>query len=527
MGRLGQMILQNSKMSSRYKAHAAKDPLLRTRLRKGTARGKHIHFVGICGVGMSAIAIALHKANPADGGINWKVTGSDKGFYPPVSNSLEEAGVTFYSGFHPERLIEGGIPDMIVAGGGGTASSNPELIYARENNIPILSYPELLQKYFVRKNSVVTVGTWGKTTCTAFLAHILSETKLKPSYMIGGIPINLVPGKLDNGSWSVIEGDEYQSAIWDKKAKFWYYSPTHLLLTSVSWDHADLYPTEDDYFATFEKLVASIPEDGLIVACIDNPGVRKVIGHAKCRVVTYGSPRLRKGEAGKRSSADYKYLKVGESREGLRFGIMKDKKAIAIESRIIGGFQAENITGCFVMAKEIGIPTKTIISSIASLAGIKRRFEKRFENEKVTVFDCHAPTPEKARSVLRDLRKIYPSEKIVAIFEPNIGGRTPESSIKYTDAFSAADTAIIPLFTKLKIDANAKTKPLDSHDISALIARGHSDTRYIPNDTNLVTKLFNFATPPPNENSVIVFLGSHSFRQMIEQLVEKLRSVSV
>src|SRR3989344_1659725 len=519
MGRLGQMILQNSKMSSRYKAHAAKDPLLRTRLRKGTARGKHIHFVGICGVGMSAIAIALHKANPADGGINWKVTGSDKGFYPPVSNSLEEAGVTFYSGFHPERLIEGGIPDMIVAGGGGTASSNPELIYARENNIPILSYPELLQKYFVRKNSVVTVGTWGKTTCTAFLAHILSETKLKPSYMIGGIPINLVPGKLDNGSWSVIEGDEYQSAIWDKKAKFWYYSPTHLLLTSVSWDHADLYPTEDAYFAEFEKLVASIPESGLIVACVDNAGVRKIEGHAKCRVVTYGT----------RSSADYQYVKVGESRDGIRFGIVKGNDATAIESSMIGSFQAENITGCFVLAKEIGIPTKTIISAIASFTGIKRRFEKRFENGRVTVFDCHAPTPEKARAVLRDLRKIYPSTssgqaRLIAVYEPNIGGRTHESAIKYTDAFSAADAVIIPQLTKLKIDPASPIRPIEGRDLASLIARGHSNVEYIPNDEKLVSELVNLGVQPLSEETaiVIVFLGSHSFRTMIEQVVERL-----
>jgi len=471
--------------------------------------------VGICGVGMSAIAIALHKSG-------YRVTGSDKGFYPPVSTALEEVGVSFYAGWHPEKV---GKPDMIVAGGGGTGSTNPELVYARENDIPVLSYPELLQKYFVKPNSIVTVGTWGKTTCAAILAHILEQADYNPTYMIGGIPIGMASGKLnaeaDSGrsQWSVIEGDEYQAAIWDKKAKFWYYSPTHLLLTSVSWDHADLYPTEDAYFAEFEKLVASIPESGLIVACVDNAGVRKIVGHAKCRVVTYGT----------RSSADYQYVKVGESRDGIRFGIVKGNDATAIESSMIGSFQAENITGCFVLAKEIGIPTKTIISAIASFTGIKRRFEKRFENGRVTVFDCHAPTPEKARAVLRDLRKIYPSTssgqaRLIAVYEPNIGGRTHESAIKYTDAFSAADAVIIPQLTKLKIDPASPIRPIEGRDLASLIARGHSNVEYIPNDEKLVSELVNLGVQPLSEETaiVIVFLGSHSFRTMIEQVVERL-----
>ena len=488
------------------------------------SRGKHVHFVGICGVGSSPVAIALHK-------FGYRVTGSDKGFYPPVSVELEEAGVEFYAGWHPEKM---GTPDIVLTGGAGTSPNNPEIVEAKKHNVPVYSFAEFIGKYFVKKNSIVTTGTWGKTTCAAFLAHILTEAGLKPSYMIGGIPISIPSGALTDSSeseWSVIEGDEYQAAIWDKKAKFWYYSPTHLLLTSVSWDHADLYLTEDAYFAEFEKLVASIPEKGLIVACIDDTGVRKVIDHAKCRVVTYG----------RHSNADYKYLKVGESRDGIRFGIMKGKEAIAIESQIIGGFQAENITGCFVMAKEIGIPTKTIISSIASFVGIKRRFEKRFETlnpdgSGATVFDCNAPTPEKARAVLRDLRKIYPrstssgqATKIIAIFEPNIGGRTSESAIKYTGAFSAADTVIIPTLTKLKIDPNSPTRPIEGRDLADLIARGHSDVRYIPKDDKLVEQLAYLAAPPlgdlevkPPSGCVIVFLGSHSFRQMIEQIVEKL-----
>ena len=484
-----------------------------------------VHFIGICGVGTSAVAIALHNAG-------YKITGSDKGFYPPVSTALENAGIKFYAGFHPERLLVGGTPDIIIAGGSGTGSSNPEILWAKEHNIPVLSFAEFIGTHFIKKNSVVTVGTWGKTSTSAILAHILIQAGLHPSYMIGGLPINLDSGKLNTGDWSVIEGDEYQSAIWDRRPKFAYYSPTHLLLTSVSWDHADLYPTEDAYFTEFEKLVESIPESGLIIACIDNPGVRKIIGNAKCKVVTYGS----------RSSADYRYVKVGESRTGLRFGIHHNKESYAIESQMIGGFQAENITGAFALAKEIGIETKIISSSIASFIGIKRRFEKRLEKinsggSSVTLFDCHAPTPEKARACLRDLRNIYDKEKIIAIYEPNIGGRTQESAIKYTDAFSSADVVIIPRLTSLKVDPKATHKPMESRELAQLIARAHSNVRYLPNDEQLVTQvteltrlaagqLSDLEVQPPSEGSVVVFLGSHGFRGMIEEVIEKLKSVS-
>ena len=458
---------------------------------------KHIHFIGICGVGMSAIAIALHK-------FGYRVTGSDKGFYPPVSTSLEQAGVPFYAGFHPDQM---GTPDMVVVGT-AAGTQNPELIKARELNIPVKSYPEVLAEYFVKSNSIVTTGTWGKTTSSALLAHILKMLGKAPSYMIGGVPIGMEPAELVDSDWSVLEGDEYKSAPWDTRPKFAHSSPTHLLLSGVAWDHMDVYPAEDLYFNAFENLVASIPENGLIVACKDNPGVHRVLPKAKARVVTYG----------KRKTNDYHFVKIAQSAKGLRFGIVRERDAYAVDSPLLGDFQAENITGCFALAREIGLPPKEILLAIASFKGIKRRLEKRFESEQVTVIDDIAHSPDKARATLRTLRAIYPNHKIVAVFEPNIGSRTPESSIKSTDAFSSADTVIIPQLTKLKVDPKATVKPLEGRDLASLIARGHSNVSYIPGDEKLVTEL----SVADSQPRVIVFLGSHSFRQMIKQLCEKL-----
>ncbi len=228
---------------------------------------KHIHIIGICGVATSALAIAFHEKGV-------KVTGSDKGFFPPVSTELEKRGIDFYAGWHPEKMIgaNGEKPDFVMIGGTGTSPNNPETVYANRNKIPAYSYAEVLQKYFIKKNSVVVTGTWGKTTSSALLSFILMQTGMKPSYFTGGLSLSHPTGALSDSDWSVVEGDEYQVSISDRRPKFVFYSPTHLLLTSVSWDHADLYPTENDYFATFEKLVREVPESGLIVACIDDGG---------------------------------------------------------------------------------------------------------------------------------------------------------------------------------------------------------------------------------------------------------------
>lgn len=473
------------------------------------SNSKHIHFVGICGVGMSAIAIALHKAG-------WKVTGSDKGFFPPVSTELERSGISFYAGFHPDQM---GKPDILVAGV-ASGTENPEISRARELGLEVLSFPELLAQYFVKENSLVVAGTWGKTTSSALLAHILTEAHMSPSYFVGGIPALMDAGALTKASaWSVLEGDEYKSSPGDKRPKFSHYSPTHLLLTSVSWDHADVYPSEDHYFAAFEKLVASIPERGLIVACIDNPGVRKVLPHANCKVITYSK--------NSENTPDYQYIKVGESKAGIRFGITdKYGDSYAIDSTMLGGFQAENITGCFAMAKEIGVPLGTILNAIHTFGGIKRRMEKRYENEHVTILDDIAHSPEKASVILRDLRTIYGNEtKILAIFEPNIGGRSAETAVKYTGAFSSADGVIIPRLTKLKIDKTGQLKPMDGKDLAHIISRAHSNVLYQPNDEVLVQDLANLATTPPSDpdsHLLIAFLGSHGFRGMIEQLINKL-----
>lgn len=453
---------------------------------------KHIHIIGICGVATSALAVAFHKKG-------WKVTGSDKGFFPPVSTELEKHGIHFYAGWHPENV---GTPDVVVIGT-ASGSQNPETLYVREKNIPMYSFAEAIGKFFVKEYSIVATGTWGKTSSSALLSHILSVAGLDPTYMFGGISLSHDSSALlTDSTYSIFEGDEYKSSPTDTTPKFVYYRPTHLLLTAVSWDHADLYPTEQSYFDTFKKLISNIPATGLVVANKDNAKVCELVTTA----IWYGS-----------HDADYVYTDVKQSKDGLKFKI----NGHDVYSPMIGAFQAENITGCFAMAHKLGISEEKIVEAIASFKGMKRRLEKRYEGT-VTVFDDIAHSPEKAASVLKNLRAIY-SGDITAIFEPNTGGRQRGSQAKYDHAFENATSVIIPRLTKIKIAEDVTDQPMEGDELAKVIGVTHAHTRYIENDENVVSAIVS----QTKKDDCIVFLGSHGFRGMIEETITSLRQQSL
>ncbi len=448
---------------------------------------KHVHIVGICGVATGAIAVAFHKAG-------WKVTGSDKGFFPPVSTELEKHQINFYAGWHPENI---GKPDIVII---GTASGtqNPETIYAKENNIPIYSFAEAIGKFFVKEYSIVSTGTWGKTSSSALLSSIFQYAKLNPTYMFGGISLSHdSSAELTDSKYSIFEGDEYKSSPTDNTPKFAYYRPTHLLLSAVSWDHADLYPTEESYFEVFKDLISRTK---FIVANKNNDKVRELVNKA----VWYGS-----------KDADYVYTDVKQTKDGLNFKI----NGINIHSQLIGKFQAENITGCFAMASELGIDEEIIVKAIAEFKGMKRRLEKRYVGD-ITVYDDIAHSPEKATTVLSNLKEIY-AGKIIAIFEPNIGGRSRESIIKYDNAFKDADLVIIPRLSKLKVGEN--DKPMEGDELAEVIKKTHNNVVCIEDDNNLIKTVIETA----KKGDCIAFLGSHGFRAMIEELIISLRQQSL
>jgi UDP-N-acetylmuramate: L-alanyl-gamma-D-glutamyl-meso-diaminopimelate ligase len=460
---------------------------------------KKVHFIGICGVAMSAVAAALWEKG-------YKVTGSDAGFFPPVSTSLTNLGIPYYSGWHPEKMIEGGAPDFVIVGN-AVATKNPELLYVQEHKIPFMSYPEAVGEYLIKPHSIVVAGTYGKSTSSAMLSHILRHAGLKPSYMIGGVTQDGTPSaSLGEGDWSVVEGDEYTTAKWDQRPKFAHYKPTHLLVSAVKWDHADVYPTEKSFFDAFSTLFKALPKDGRIVACMDYETLPKLLAKAKREYITYG----------KSEKADYRYEKLITSPEGMEFDIVYHGKTYHVKSPLIGGYNAENITGCFAMAREIGISPSDITDAIKDFRGMKRRLEKRYEN-KITVIDDIAHSPEKAKSVLATLRSVYPG-LIIAVYEPNTGNRTPQSKPAYKDAFKDADTVVIPRLSKLKIDSSSPEKTFNGEELAEIISDSNKDVHYLDNDEELTV----FLTTGRSEGDVIAFLGSHGFRGMIEDTIKKI-----
>ncbi|MBU0660835.1 hypothetical protein KKG22_01490 [Patescibacteria group bacterium] len=455
---------------------------------------KHIHFIGICGVAMSALAIACHKKG-------WAVTGSDKGFYPPVSTYLKQAGIAYYPGWHPKKM---GTPDLVVVGN-VAGSKNPEWLTLQEKNIPYLSYPEFIHEYLIKDTSVVCAGTYGKTTSTTLLSWILLYAKKDPSYMFGGIPGNAMDAAhMSDSTVSILEGDEYKTARWDIRPKFAHYSPTHLLLTSVVWDHADIYPTEATYVQAFKNLLDSIPLSGFLVL---SEKVRETVSSvAHTETWTYG----------KKEGNDFKYTNVVQTKDVVSFDILHKEEQYHIEIPMLGEYMADNATGCFAMALRLGIDPEIIIAAMKEFKGLKRRSEKRYEGS-ITIIDDIAHSPSKAEAILQSIRKVYDG-KIITIFEPNTGNRQAESAPLYTDAFAHADEVIIPRLTRIKQDPNKPTA-FDGEHLAHVIKKSHPHVLHITKDDDLIQHIKNNT----NNGDVVAFLGSHSFRGMIEELIEQMK----
>ncbi|MBI5729323.1 MAG: hypothetical protein HY983_03745 [Candidatus Magasanikbacteria bacterium] len=485
---------------------------------------KHIHFIGICGVAMSALAIAFKKEN-------WHVTGSDVGFYPPISTHLKDAGIDFYPGWHPNKMIAAGVPDLVVVGN-VASSHNPEWLYVQEKKLNYQSYPEVIAKYFVKKNSIVVAGTFGKTTSTALVTWILREAGFDPSYMFGGLGLNgLESAGIADTSWSVLEGDEYKASRSDTGPKFAYYAPTHLLLTSVVWDHADVYQTEASYVEAFRKLVAMVPANGLRVISEKAIGVIPVKTGIYSKTGLTIDSRFRGNDKknwgdnvvtyGHDAANDYVYTNCVQTKNGLTFDIIHEQKKYSMKSSCLGEYMADNITGCFTLAHQLGITPEKIITAVGMFRGMKRRLEKRYAAPPaggVSVFDDIAHSPSKATAILETLKAVYKTH-LIAVFEPNAGCRRPQAALWYDHAFAAADEVIIPRLTKIKVDEN-EAPPFEGEDIARLIGKTHKKVEYIDDDGALITTLKKRLHP----RAVVVFLGSHGFRGMIETLITKLSS---
>jgi UDP-N-acetylmuramate: L-alanyl-gamma-D-glutamyl-meso-diaminopimelate ligase len=493
---------------------------------------KWIHFTGICGVTMAPLANMFKQKK-------WFVSGSDRGIYPPMSDYLKDRNIDIELGFDKKYLTKSyyekklnkklSIPDQpdIVVVGNRVGLEYGEYKYARKKKMNTMSYAEVLRDHLVRSNSIVTAGTFGKTTTSALLALIFKTAKKNPSYMIGGISNNFKDGiKSTRSKWSIIEGDEYIAAQFDRRSKFLFYKPEFLLLTSCAWDHTDVFKTEDEYTQTFKDLVKKISRNGIIVANKNGDNVSDVLKEARCKVITYELNKMDSRVA----QADWFNLAHKENKQLGEIVIYNKhtKEEFTVNTNLFGDHNRENIIGCAALARELDIDIASIQKAVKEFKGIKRRLEVRYEEENLKVIDDFASSPSKVTGSLSAIQKSFPDWHITIIFQPNVGNRMKDALKLYKGVFDQANEVIIPRIRKSRAKGIVSAKELADYLASSVGAENLSGEataktdlqpkyKFIGSDEKLV----NYVTNKNIGKHIICFMGSYGWRNMIEEVIKK------
>ena len=386
---------------------------------------KHIHFIGICGSGMGSLA-GLCKA------AGFTVTGSDATCYPPMSDQLQSLGISVQIGYDAKNLSPK--PDLVVIGN-VVRKDNPEAVAVISQKISYQSLPQALVSLFLKeKKTLVVAGTHGKTTTSHLLAWVLETAGADPSFLIGGVGRNEGKSyKKGSGEFFVVEGDEYDTAFFDKGPKFLHYKPAGLILTSVEWDHVDIYPNFENLKGAFKKLIVQLPQECFLVACEENHVVCELVADAPCRVIRYG---LAKG--------DCFVSNIFESEEGSRFTLHHFGKTREVRLALTGRQNIENAVGVWCLAKAMGLPEEKIAEAFLTFKGVKKRQEFIGEVKEVTVLSDFAHHPTAIRRTLEGIKAKYPGRRLWAIFEPR--SNTSRRNHHYNDlldAFGSADRVIL------------------------------------------------------------------------------------
>ncbi|MBL7685441.1 MAG: UDP-N-acetylmuramate:L-alanyl-gamma-D-glutamyl-meso-diaminopimelate ligase, partial [Deltaproteobacteria bacterium] len=317
---------------------------------------QHIHLIAICGTAMGTLAGML-KAK------GFQVSGSDDNVYPPMSTQLEKWGITIQKGFKAENLNPK--PDLVIVGN-AVSKSNPEVEALLASNIPYLSLPQALGEFFLKdKKSLVVAGTHGKTTTTSLLSWVLFDSGLAPSFLVGGIPQNFDSSfRLGNGSYFAVEGDEYDTAFFDKGPKFWHYRPFQAIVTGVEFDHADIYRNLDHLMESFQKFVALIPKEGKLYLYGENENNQKLKRFAQCPIVTYGLE----------ASQDIFAQNISFSEEGVSFDLFAYQKPKGpFRSPLPGRHNLQNLLGVIALAMDLGVSIEQIQKAVLQFKSVKRR----------------------------------------------------------------------------------------------------------------------------------------------------------
>lgn len=462
---------------------------------------KHIHLIGICGTAMASLAGMLQLKGH-------RVTGSDQAAYPPMSDLLRNLGIPIAEPFSETNLHPA--PDLVIVGN-AISRGNVEVEYMLDQSIPFTSLARVIHDEFIAgHDSLVVAGTHGKTTTTSMLAWIYEvaaqrQPQHSPSFLIGGVAENFGTGfQLRDGRPFIIEGDEYDTAFFDKGPKFMHYFPDALILTHVEFDHADIYSDLAAVKTAFKRLVNLVPRRGCIVAFDGSGNVSECISHAMCNVERYGFAAQSMWQI-----ANFRFER------GISYWtLLRNSQPWAdLSLPMAGEHNALNATAAAALAAGQGIPPEPIAEALATFRSVRRRLEVRAEVGGITIIDDFAHHPTAIRETLRALRSAYPGRRLWAVLEPRSNTlRRNVFERELGESLSLADHIVLAgVFHSEKIPEAERLHP--ENLVSALNAAGH-DAALLPNADAIVTNL----VPRLESGDVVAILSNGGFDGIYEKL---------
>lgn len=498
---------------------------------------RKIHIIAACGTGMGALACMLKD-------MGFEVTGSDHNIYPPMSDFLLEKEIVLSRGFSPSNLDY--IPDLVIIGNAVT-KDNIEAVAVMEKKLPYCSMPQALNHFIARDKKILLItGTHGKTTTSSILAHVLNQAGLDPSFMIGGIVKGFESNyRIGRGDYIVIEGDEYDTAFFDKGPKFIHYSPDTAIITSVEFDHADIFRDIDHIKETFRQLVAKIPQQSLIMASGEDNNIRDIIDAAVCNVQYYGEVyscgntlNITKliNSAPVNNGWSYSNLSVenGHTTFLVQNNIINGVKAdcakllkqnipspqtdtLQITTPLMGRHNVMNTLAVFGVAKRIGIDDETIVRALKSFPGVRRRQDIRGVKRGVTVMDDFAHHPSAVRETISGVKPFFKEGRLVAVFEPRTNSSMRDIfQNDYAQAFDGADIVCIKKPSMLsKVPENQR---INSEQLVKDILKRGVRALYF-DDTE---RIIDFIATESRYGDLILIMSNGGFDNIHKRLLENL-----
>ncbi len=463
-------------------------------------RVKNIHLIAICGTGMAALAGMLKD-------MGFEVTGSDQKTYPPMSDFLFSKGIKIAEGFNEKNIFSA--HDLIVVGN-AVKKDNPEINKMNELGLNFCSMPQAVNRFVADgKKTVLVTGTHGKTTISSIMAWILYVAGLDPSFIIGGILRNFNSNyRLGKGEFIVIEGDEYDTAYFDKGPKFLHYDPHMAVITSVEFDHADIFKDIDQVKKAFDIFISGISQKSTLIAFDSDKNIDGLISGRKCCVIKYG----------KNTSSAWGLGKVSYASPWTFFEVLKQGKTFkTFKTGIFGEHNLLNTLAAVAVADKLMIPNEVIAKALESFQGVKRRQEIRGQKRGITVMDDFAHHPTAVKETVRAVKSFYQNKRLIAVFEPrtNTSMRNIFQNI-YPLSFDHADIICIrkpPLLNKIPPDEHFSSEKL----VKDLQNRG-KDAHYFPDTESIIKYLENTAKP----GDLVLVMSNGGFDNIHERLLKSL-----